>query len=576
MDFTKDYNTVLTETANFFASNGVSIIGEGYKEIATNPALFESYVDQLTESCSADDAATMAQLMQNTNQTVLKETSLTGIQPIHSLAMPVIRKLWPKFALKDAIKTEVAKTPRLVIPYTKPYMFTADANGDEKRVYLPYGLKEAGVDAENSPLSKTFVTANATVTNGAAVVVGAGVTTTTGTGEGAATTTTRGYQVQNTPSAIKTQPYDELRIESVTLTKGGQTTNVKIGKKLDLNGNGIYAIDENGAQLVVNFQGAKNRVTYALVGAGDGASVTINAKFAVSTEYNEESWSVGFDIATQDFEIPSGQHINAPLPIEALNDMMALYQIDGTKETVDLMTNVFAYKLDKEILDFFTKSFINQPGNEAYSYLKQEFTTGDQTGGYDANSSAATYADDFFLSFDCKPAVGFAGSPKAWREELKPLIDHLAQRVKNHTYLQAGKFTIVANPIDVQLLANVDWSFRGGQGGNIDGVTVDYSVGTYVGANAYTVIASTNVKPGAMYIVFTPASDTQLTYKYYPYTFSTEMGYVDPNRSRVPSIMMTKRHAMVEFMPAIGLIEIKNNDGKSYFRETGAGANWQE
>ena len=51
--------------------------------------------------------------------------------------MPVIRKLWPKFALKDVLKTEVAKTPRFVISYMRPYMWKGDAD----RVYLPYDLK---------------------------------------------------------------------------------------------------------------------------------------------------------------------------------------------------------------------------------------------------------------------------------------------------------------------------------------------------------------------------------------------------------------------------------------------------
>ena len=129
----KNFNTVLTECNDFFASQGISIIGEGYKEIATNKALFESYVDQLTEGAtSADDAAVMAQLMANTNANILRESSMTGIQPIASLSMPVIRKLWPKFALKEALPTEVAKTPRFVVSYTAPYMF----KGDEK-VYIP-------------------------------------------------------------------------------------------------------------------------------------------------------------------------------------------------------------------------------------------------------------------------------------------------------------------------------------------------------------------------------------------------------------------------------------------------------
>ena len=51
------------------------------------------------------------------------------------------------------------------------------------------------------------------------------------------------------------------------------------------------------------------------------------------------------------------------------------------------------------------------------------------------------------------------------------------------------------------------------------------------------------------------------------------MGYIDANRSRVPSIMLTKRHVMHEFMPAIGCIVILNNDGKGYFAEY---SNWKQ
>lgn len=523
----KSYDTVLSEASDFFAAQGISMVGEGYKEIATNAALFESYVDALTEGASADDAATMAQLMANTNSSILRESSMTGIQPVASLSMPVIRKLWPKFALKDALKTEVAKTPRFVVSYTKPYMFRAGAEGAEERVYLPMGIDKKELWGEKDALSKKYVAAP-------------DVFVAVGTAAEVAFDT----KVASTGSAIKVQPCDELVIVSAEFGTGAKESfskegEIKIGHRLGVYENAVYPFD--GGQLIVQFDGKNCKAVFAAL----GKAVKLSVKAGVSTEFNEESWSVGFDIARQDIDIPTGQHLNAPLPIEALNDMMALYQIDGTKETVDLMTNVFAQKLDLEVISFLKDSWAHQPGNDAFGYMPS--------------------AQERAVVFDCKPAAGFAGSPKAWREEIKPLIDHLAQRIKSDTYLQAGVFTLVANPLDVQILANVDWSFRGGQGANMSGVDVDYSIGTYVGANAYKVIASTNVKAGVMYMIFTPSSESQMTYKYYPYSFSTEMGYVDPNRSRTPSIMMTKRHQFHEFLPAIGAIIIKNNDGKGYF-----------
>jgi hypothetical protein len=595
----KTYNAVLDEANDYFKAQGMSIIGEGYKEIATSPALLESYVEQLTEGASANDAANISQLMLNTNAGILKESSMTGIQPIASLSMPVIRKLWPKFALKDAIKTEVAKTPRFVVAYTKPYIYKGDGLtvGTDK-FYLPRGLKDSDGYLTAAATKNYTVKHTVALTSGAAVVVDfryvLGNATATQASPAIAAGTLDPAVTVETSSAAKLQPLDELVIESVIDGNGADytaasgtfvagtvyyskdskgkysivdtsafvagTTSVasyytrtgayqKLGKRLDVMGSGIYDIKndkgEADGQLVVRFDGANFKATLAYVGgvASDAIddTLTVVLKAGVSSEYNETSWSVGFDIARQDIDIPTGEHINASLPIEGLNDMMALYQIDGTKETVDLMTNIFAMKLDVEVLTFLKDSFVNQPGNEAFA----DYAT----------------ADSFMVSFDCKPAAGFAGSPKAWREEAKPLIDHLAQKIKNATYLQAGIFTIICNPIDAQILSNVDWQFRGGQGSGVDGVDVDYSVGTYVGANAYKVIASTNVPTGAMYMLFTPSSETQMTYKYYPYTFSTEMGYIDPNRSRVPSIMMTKRQTFQEFMPAIGCIQILNNDG---------------
>jgi hypothetical protein len=521
----RSYNEVLTEAHDIFSAQGLSIIGEGYKEIATNSNLFESYVETLTEGSSADSAATMAQLMANTNANILQESSITGIQPVASLSMPVIRKLWPKFALKEAIKTEVAKSPRFVISYTKPYL----TKGDNEKVYLPKGLfdQTGANDFDNLSAAgkKPYVTETRTLKVGSAEVVK--FTT----------------AVTDTPSAAKVQPLDELYVS---------VEGEKIGKRLNVTGSAIYDLT-TGGQLVVQFAGAKCEATVAYVGAEGATDIVVTLKAGVSTEYNEDTYSVGFDIARQDVDIPTGQHINAPLPIEALQDMMALYQIDGTKETVDLMTNVFATKLDLEILDFIQNSFVNRPGNEAFN-------------GYGE-------ADAFGATFDCIPAAGFAGSPKAWREELKPMIDYLATKIKVETYLGAGIFTIVGNPLDINLITNVDWQFRGGQGVNMDGVSVDYSVGSYIGANAYKVIASPNVPQGAMYIVFTPATDKQLTYCYYPYAFSLSSGYVDSNRSRVPSLMMTKRHTMYEFMPAVACIAIENNNGSPYnkFHKTVAG-----
>ena len=137
-----------------------------------------------------------------------------------------------------------------------------------------------------------------------------------------------------------------------------------------------------------------------------------------------------------------------------------------SKEIVDIMTNVCAMRLDLEALDFIQESFINIPSNEAFF-----------------NDKNIPHGPARHMAiFDCVPQPGFAGTPKAWREQLRTSIDYLAQQIKNETYLGAGQFKVVCNPLDAQLISNVNWEFQGASN-SVDGVSVDYSVGTFQGAN---------------------------------------------------------------------------------------------
>lgn len=108
------------------------------------------------------------------------------------------------------------------------------------------------------------------------------------------------------------------------------------------------------------------------------------------------------------------------------------------------------------------------------------------------------------LEFDVRPAAGFMGSPKAWREEMKPQIDYLTQTLKNHLLgellddLKEGKLNInpeyeyfvTGNPLDIQLLTNIDW------------LDNERTIGQYFGAHTYYVTANAlEFEQGLLYIV---------------------------------------------------------------------------
>src|SRR5699024_6521857 len=92
-------------------------------------------------------------------------------------------------------------------------------------------------------------------------------------------------------------------------------------------------------------------------------------------------------------------------------------------------------------------------------------------------------------------------------------------------------------------------------------VEVDYSIGALSGSNRYTVVASDLVPAGELTMFFVPLTNKFMTVKYYPYTFNIVHNYLNTQNPNIPSVMMTKRHTIEEFLPMVVKIEIKNNDG---------------
>jgi len=132
---TDGFSQTLKEAATFFENTQhVSIIGEGFRDVVTDNQTFNTYVEKLTEGLDAQQEAQVRTLLENNRTVVLKEAAVAGIPPIASLAMPVIRKMWAKIALKYAVPTEAVSTPAFSVAFSKPYIEDAITG---KKHYLP-------------------------------------------------------------------------------------------------------------------------------------------------------------------------------------------------------------------------------------------------------------------------------------------------------------------------------------------------------------------------------------------------------------------------------------------------------
>lgn len=543
-------NDILHETQAFFNDQGMSILGSSYVEVISDSKYREALVESLTDGMSADSAAEMSQLLNNAAKQTLTE-SLGGIAPLSSLSMPVIRKLWPKCSMKEAVKRCVASAPIFTISYTKPYLSRVTEAGEE-RVELPRGAFRSGMNAAISEkIDNQYVVRETALTAGtftkvfyaadeeAANAVAAVKTPLDAEYELVEARVVSGENTIvfaiNEKIGIKPEIITDLRAATATVyATADMTTPLEITEELQT------AIDAVKAQIVVRVDMHKAVAEIAIL----GTAATVVTKGHLSSEWNESGWDVSFDIARHDVRIGTGTHLNAPITIEYLQDTQALYNIDATAEVTDLMTNFFAQKLDIELVDFLLGCFLNRPAHKEFA---------DYGKGV-----------DHVLEFNVAPDAGFAGGPTLWREELKNVIGHLATNIISETFFTEGSFVIAGHPVDVALISNIDWQYKGGNG-NVDGTRVSYDVGVLSGPYTFKVVQSLNFPRGGLLVSFIPSGDKQLTQCYYPYTFTMEKGYRSPNHSLVPNLVMTKRDTKFEFTPSTAYVHIVGNDGRGQF-----------
>jgi len=527
---------VMNEARTLFAEQNINILGEGYADIVADDVLFESYKVAMLQGVDAEEMDAMEQLIDNSRVSTLNE-SVAGITPISSLSVPTLRKLWPRMSMKNVIPTEAVKLPRFSLSYMLPFLLK-----DGVRHYLPEALMDGGSATslvEGQPLwrDEIYLADNdygdgvvdgATKAFSLLETLPAGAVASTGLGDSIDPDffiTTIGVECALSTDATDVEVVEVSGLLIGTGLQGEIFYQVTAAHSAEVDGAGVVSDTLFGK--LDRVQGTLQLTSPA------GAIKYVKVKGRLSGEMNTHSESVSFEVSTRDVTIGTGVHLNSPLPIEFLQDVQALYNIDGATKSIDIMTNTFALKLDYEVRDFILNAHTRTP-----KYTAQ---------------------------FDCKPYAQFSGTPKQWREMLKDVIDHQCEQLKQDMMYQGGKFVIVGNPQDTKLIPNINWSFTGSTAER-SGVEVDYSVGAVSGEMAYEVVGTSAMPKGALYIIYVSSQDEQMTYKYFPYSFNVEKGtYADPQASYVPSMMMAKRHKLEVFKDSVIRITVLNNNGDVNF-----------
>jgi predicted Zn-dependent protease with MMP-like domain len=540
---TGSFGRLMENASNVLQEQNVSIVNNKTfrDEVLLDEAAWETYKDALLQECDESDKAAISDLLESTRianiegMTSILGEAATNLDVFTTFTFPLIRNIWPRTAMKYAAITTVVKKPTFNISYIMPQLIrdgkTYDLNeiteGDQFKgfVYCP-SLYDGVIKLEDFDI--TQVIDGSSVTN---TFKGAG--------------TVEGFDlVESVPgiaaSRVNGSGIDtNIRIKAIEVADGSESKLIEnLSIMPDLRGFFNYTVSWKNA--------SDETVSDTIIGRVDFAEGKIYLKsladlvtgFKVagrlSPEYNLHTDSITYATRNDEFRIPIGAHLNAPVTQELLTDTQALFQIDGAAKIIEIMGEAFSQMLDIE----YKEAFID----EAYA-----------CGG--------KFVID--RSFDCKPIPTFMGSPADWRESLKTVINHAASTLKTASRFSGGKFVILGNDVDIDLITNVSWTFTGNTGAEKSGVATEYRIGAFAGLHNYEVVGVQNRIPqGAIYIVYLSEDDRQMTNRYFPYTFNVcESKYLDPNRPYVPNIMMSKRHLMHRFRNMVAKIAIYNNTG---------------
>ena len=612
----------LVEINDRFAEKDFHIFGPGHSDVLSEDVLFQEYKEALLENMPSDEADTLGMLIDNNRLETLSESINSGIVPVTSLSLPTLRKTWPKLAMPHVIPTTPAQRPKFTITYMHPWVRRSK---NAEKTYVPDNfLRDPDLNSEGDEFDgsgeeleefqkprfyfgesgsnrTTFIEFASTsgavsnlVTKDKYSVVHA-----TDSGfpasvakvdddidshidadvevrrlklqvktlsEPSTNTVNDGYwsAVTEVTATLKTPVIMDTRtgivrvvidsrtsFSDLTLASGQPHFKDALFINVDRAGKEITILrEDSGATTTVETdEGDSAKPAGTLGQEKDGSFISaVELITPVSTQLNQEDnvETVGFDILDQEINIPEAQHLAAPIPNEYLTDLLRLYDVDGVSKIVEIMSQVIAQRTDHEGIEFFEalqKRLIPDPGK------------------YETKP-----CNKFF---DVLPPSAFHGSPTEWRNEVRIVIDNLAQELLNRVKFDSGYFVLFGNPIDIQIIPNVQWMFESG-GEERYGVPVTYQVGRAKSVYDYRIVASTNMPKKKIHMIFIPTLPEQATYKMFPYSFTVNNGngYKDPNHPTLPAIVSHRRYKYEYFVPCQGVVRIHHNDGLLAYNET--------
>lgn len=569
------FKSEIVNTFEQYAAEGVNLATD-LGTILSTPSTSQQFTDLVMESVASSPALAakeaandpfygnyaerLAQLAENSNREIVRESVMTGYAPIVAYAPFFLKKQWISCVWKDVLLTEVPNNPVINYQFQKRYI--KDMQGNRYEIpdiyYNKAAMQKLLAESTGVALKEDWIPIEKMRNLNL-------VDTSKNTSDPTTTYLEDGFVTRDLSNALN----PDLYICGVKITdKAGNTHELPANIMLDItthnfmNGNIKYEVKNGSGEVVeviedniignVNFDTSSITVMNMLGArtAEHGAVTAVKLRGKTSNRFNHRSLDVERRVERISRIMPeSGPRLNSAVTIEEAADALAIGNIDMFADNCDMMGNALANLEDIEIKSFMDASFDAQKAADA-------------AGIVDNNGFTNLIVEG---SFNTLPFGGYGQNITSWMQDAKEYFERILEKLKYKLNTSQCLVTCVCHPSLIRFIKNdVRWVFTNET--NISGMKLQYDFGvtTSNGGDRVHFVTSRYMDPDeGIRFVLIPTTTELITYKHLKYSVTVDRGYRNPLEPLVPNIMATQRTLTFEIIPVQGKMTITGREMES-------------
>jgi len=436
--------------------------------------LNEEYFDSYIKNLSEgikENDKLSFRILAENTRRALLENSMYQLNPYETLALPLLRVFFPKTIAKELVT---------VIPMDKPEI----VRGFIRAVFKRFGDATNYQAPSNTDISRG---PDITIPLASAVAIGE----------------TNLLTVAGLNSDIAHIEKD-FTITGVVI--GGESVEVSITPTVD--GEFSATISNTAGTVTDTITGRINLLTGVLETASVNSNITaISYSATVSLEENTINPRVTFNIDKLRL-IAKDRQISTEWSVQMEQDIKALFNVDIQAELVSVIGQQIVLDVDRELVN-----------SLLYACERLNGATHNRT--FDKNP--ASYSP------------GFTWGPKAWLENVLPILNELSAAVYVDTNMSAAN-TLACNPLDATIFESLNEFHYTGKSDE-DGV-VGYESAT-VANGKWKMLVSSVVPRGKVLCMYKPVEEMKAVYIFAPYVPAVLTPYPLGNK---PSLTVLSRY----------------------------------